>query len=154
MKLVTFFYNDSQLWLSLSQSLSTKKITKHILHIVHALSRQDDTATSLSATTNLITWQQWKQLYPVCVCLCLCRHIQTPNSLHSEHKQDDPCQLPIYNHFLFLYFYSVLLFHTVVFLKQQWRKWSWQLCFFSSFNCWLKHWTVVSDVETLAVNKL
>lgn len=79
--------------------------------MVHALSRQEDTATSLSATTNLVTWQQWKQLYPVvCVRLHHCAVQPPANSLLSESKQQMTLVSFLFTPISPSTFYSVLLF--------------------------------------------
>lgn len=87
---------------------------KHIRTLMHGLSKQGETLQfPPSVTTDLITWQEWKQWYPVCASLC-CRekHTHRPQIVCflSTTNKDDPCLLPIYTHFLFFCFYWVLLF--------------------------------------------
>lgn len=70
-----------------------------------------------SVTRDLITWQEWKQRYPECVSLFVEKNTHSPRivcTLNTTNK-DDPCQLPIYTHFLFFCFYWVCTFHTGLF---------------------------------------
>lgn len=86
---------------------------KHIRTWMHGLSRQGKTLQfPPSVTTDLITWQEWKQWYPVCASLVVEKKTHRPQIVctPSTTNQDDPCLLPIYIHFLFFCFYWVLLF--------------------------------------------
>lgn len=76
----------------------------------------------------------------VCVSVCAETHTHSPQTVctRSTNNKDDPCLLPIYTHFLFFYFYSILLSTLWVFLSADMkRKWNWQLWFYSC-KCWLK----------------
>lgn len=76
----------------------------------------------------------------VCGSVCAETHTHRPQTVctRSTNNKDDPCLLPIYTHFLFFYFYSILLSTLWVFLTTDMkRKWNWQLRFYSC-KCWLK----------------
>lgn len=134
------------------QRLSNPTSALHIPQLVHAPSRQEDTATSSSVTTSSITWQLWKWLYPV-----VCERASPPHweraggsegvalavCTLSINNQDDPCQLPIDTHFPF-WFYSFVLSTERLFSRtDRVRKWKLMLGFFPFFKI------VLSNIQLL-----
>lgn len=105
--------------------------------LVHALSRQEDTATSSSVTTNLCHMTTVEAATSGCLCVRLHNSAaQHPaKSLRSESKQQWwPLSASHLHQFPLFYFYTVLLSTRWSFIiTDKMRKWNWQLCFLYSF---------------------